>query len=197
MEGTASKSSGAGAKIRVPGKTSGRQNGASRASGSRAKAQPPAAGQLGPCRLGIERALGDPAQGLLAILTIGGVAPEEFGGETRAVKVVQSVQGLPGSPKRGRHRGLHFREDRTGKRGMPHVPGNSLKWKTCKLHRARRGIGKYQSVRDGEAYAETAIADAVPANTGSRPRSSSRRGPDGYRERPWRVRGPGRGRDRR
>ena len=76
----------------MPGETSGRQSAGSRpasASGSWTKPQPPAARQLGPGATRVGLAARDLTKGALVVVTIAGVAAQEFEREARTFEAVQ------------------------------------------------------------------------------------------------------------
>lgn len=76
----------------MPGETSGRQSAVVRsagASGSWAKAQPPAARQLGPGAAWVGLAACDLTERARVVLAIAGVTAEEFEGEARAFELIQ------------------------------------------------------------------------------------------------------------
>ena len=81
------KAFGAGTRITVPGKTSGchRATSSSGATGSGAKAQPPATGEIRQRGLGVDPSLGDPTPGFPAIALVVGIALQKFGGEAGAI----------------------------------------------------------------------------------------------------------------
>ena len=107
--GRASNPDGAGARINVPGESSGRQSAVVRSAGalgSWTKTQPPAVGETEPCGVRVYISLRDMAKRVSVVAAVAGVPAQEFDGEAGAVETIQLFHRLRRPPEGYGHGGL-------------------------------------------------------------------------------------------